>query len=99
MHRFLAAVLARFSGRKADDPRAMGQHVQNANRRKKTDKGSIVRRFGGAGALQLTLVLFKMAVCVRRGVASGTFETRHPKTTMVPYSIETISEDCFKSQD
>ena len=59
------------------------------------DQSSIVHLSGDAGALQLPLALFEMAVCVRLGVSSEVFLTKHPWVTMVHCSIKRCFEIVF----
>jgi len=55
----------------------------------------IVQRSGYAGALQLSLALVEMAVCVRLGASSENFLTKHPWVTMVHFSIKRSFETVF----
>ena len=48
-----------------------------------------------AGALQLSLALVEMAVCVRLGASSENFLTKHPWVTMVHCSIKRSFETVF----
>jgi hypothetical protein len=48
-----------------------------------------------AGALQLSLVLVEMAVCVRLGASSENFLTKHPWVTMVHCNIKRSFETVF----
>ena len=72
---------------------------KDVNRRKKTDQSSIVHLSGDAGALQLPLALFEMAVCVRLGVSSEVFLTKHLWVTMVHCSTDRSFEIvCLKAK-
>jgi hypothetical protein len=55
----------------------------------------IVQRSGCAGALQLSLALVEMAVCVQLGASTENFLTKHPWVTMVHFSIKRSFETVF----